>query len=108
MFFYDILTFRADKNTAFTEASKLLPKTKGKKVHTSTIWRWCQHGHKGVKLEYHRLGRLLCTSVEALERFSAQLSKNDILLEKTSKKAPLKKTTTHDQKVNAFLDNQGL
>ena len=52
------------------EAAKILPRP----VHFSTILRWSQCGYGGVRLETVRIGRTLCTSREALQRFVDRLS----------------------------------
>jgi hypothetical protein len=51
----------------------------GKKVHSSTAQRWAKTGCVAddgtrVTLETIRVGRTLCTSVEALQRFFDRLS----------------------------------
>jgi hypothetical protein len=46
----------------------------GKKTHVATIFRWAQHGVRGVRLESVRFGGRLVTSVEALSRFVEALS----------------------------------
>lgn len=57
-----------------TEAAKTLPRLNGKRIATTTLWRWATKGLRGVKLETRRLGRRVVTSVDALERFSAALA----------------------------------
>ncbi len=57
-----------------TEAAKLLPRLNGKRIATTTLWRWATSGIRGVRLETRRLGRRVVTSVEALDRFSAALA----------------------------------
>lgn len=57
------------------EAAGVLPKTpRGKKVHVSTLYRWCSRGVRGVRLESLRLGGRVVTSVEALQRFAERCS----------------------------------
>ena len=51
------------------EASELLPKRQGKKVHVATLYRWAKDGIRGVKLESLKVGGQACTSVEAVTRF---------------------------------------
>lgn len=62
---------------SLTDASKALPKIDGKHLHTSTLWRWCRRGIRGIQLDYVRLGHRVCTSVEALNRFSQRLAEAD-------------------------------
>ena len=42
----------------------------------STIYKWWRDGVGGVRLEASYVGRRLFTSVEAVERFQAAVSKN--------------------------------
>ena len=62
---------------SLTDASKALPKIDGKRLHVSTLWRWCRKGIRGIQLDYVRLGHRVCTSVEALSRFTQQLAESD-------------------------------
>ncbi len=57
-----------------TEAAKTLPRPNGKKIATTTLWRWARQGIRGIRLETRRLGRRVVTSVEALDRFTAALA----------------------------------
>lgn len=52
-----------------TEASKILPKQKGKKLNVSTVYRWMQTGLRGHRLEFICIGGTRFTSHEALNRF---------------------------------------
>ncbi len=55
---------------SLTEASKHLPRRRaGKRPHPATLYRWVQHGVRGVKLEAIQVGGTLCTSLQALQRF---------------------------------------
>ena len=56
------------------DAAKLLPATKGKPVHHSTVWRWATRGIGAIRLETRRVGVRFFTSREALERFTVALS----------------------------------
>ena len=60
-----------------SEAAKLLPRINGRKVATSTLWRWCRKGLRGVRLEYLRMGRDIVTSRQALGRFFRELADTD-------------------------------
>jgi hypothetical protein len=60
-----------------TEATKLLPRVNGKRVHISTLWRWCRRGLKGISLEYLRCGAKIVTSHEAMNRFFTALAQLD-------------------------------
>jgi hypothetical protein len=41
-------------------------------LSVSTLWRWCQRGVQGTRLESIVIGHLRYTSVEALERFASR------------------------------------
>jgi hypothetical protein len=52
----------------------------GKKVNSSTFHRWRAHGLRAddgeiIYLETIRVGRTLCTSVDAIQRFCERLSR---------------------------------
>jgi len=58
-----------------TEATHHLPRRrKGKRPAVSTIFRWAQHGVRGVRLETIQVGGTKCTSIEALQRFCERLT----------------------------------
>ncbi len=59
------------------DVARWLPKFQGTKIHTSTLWRWCSRGVRGVRLEYLRLGGRILASVEAVTRFAAKLAELD-------------------------------
>lgn len=59
------------------QAAKLLPKVGDNPIHTSTLWRWCKKGLRGVHLEYGRMGRSVVTTPEALGRFFVALAKQE-------------------------------
>lgn len=60
------------------EASKLLPPIHGRRIHVSTLWRWCHKGRYGITLEYACMGRRMVTTYEAIQRFFIALAKHDI------------------------------
>ena len=62
----------------FTEAAKALPPLDGRRVHSSTLWRWARRGIRDVRLEVQRLGGRFYTSKEALERFTKALAEVEI------------------------------
>ena len=63
---------------SLSEACAALPRIDGKRPHTSTIWRWCRKGVRGVRLEHVRLGHRICTSRAALNRFANTLADVDL------------------------------
>jgi len=73
----DFLNVETKNLVTLTEAAALLPKVGGKKIHVSTIWRWCKNGLRGVALEYMRCGAKIVTSETAMLRFFAALAQHD-------------------------------
>jgi hypothetical protein len=60
-----------EKLVSFREAASHCPRRRrGRKPHTSTFYRWRDQG-----LETIQVGGQLCTSLEALQRFFASLTK---------------------------------
>ena len=59
---------------AFSELARRLPRVGGRRIHVSTIHRWCRMGVRGVRLEFRLLGGRMMTSVEAVDRFSARIA----------------------------------
>ena len=58
-----------------SEAARLLPRNPaGRRVHTSTIYRWSKHGLRGVVLETVQAGGRRCTTRLAVLRFVSELS----------------------------------
>ncbi len=59
------------------EAARRLPKIDGRKIAVSTIFRWCTKGLRGVRLQYVRVGRKICTTHKALLQFFSELAEFD-------------------------------
>jgi hypothetical protein len=59
---------------SMSQAAKVCPKIDGKRPHAGSIWRWASKGVHGVQLEHVRVGRRVCTSREALNRFFNELA----------------------------------
>ena len=57
------------------EASKYVRQKWRRKVHHSTLWRWCCVGVNGITLEYVKVGRRIVTSEQALARFFHRLAR---------------------------------
>lgn len=68
---------------SLSEAAASLPRLNGKRPHTSTLWRWCRKGCRGIRLEYVRIGSKIATSREALDRFFNAQAAADSALEST-------------------------
>lgn len=60
---------------AVGEVPRHLPvRSTGRRVHIATVYRWIQRGVRGVRLASIRIGGTTYTSLEAVQRFSQQLS----------------------------------
>ena len=69
-----MIDITAERVLSLTQAARLLPRRRrGRKPSPSTLYRWAKRGLRGVRLETVRVGGTLCTSVEALNRFFAEL-----------------------------------
>lgn len=65
-----MIDIKSEQLLTLPEAARAVPPVGGKRPHTSTLFRWTRKGVRGgVKLECVRIGRKLCTSREALDRF---------------------------------------
>ena len=63
------MTIDTGELLTLNDVAKLLPTFDGKRVHTSTLWRWCCKGSRGVQLEYTRLGSRILTTEAAVRAF---------------------------------------
>lgn len=54
----------------------LPPRSSGRPVHISAVYRWVQRGVRGVRLETIQVGGTRYTSVEALQRFADHLGRS--------------------------------
>lgn len=57
-----------------SEVPGILPRRRGRRLHLSSIYRWAQHGVRGVRLEVVRVGGVAYTSRQALDDFVQSLS----------------------------------
>ncbi len=55
-----------ERAISLPEAARMVPP---KGVHLSTLYRWFQHGIRGIRLETAMIGGKRVTSEEALDRF---------------------------------------
>lgn len=83
---------------SLTDAAKNLPLIDGKRVHSSTLWRWCRKGLRGIRLEHVRLGHRVCTTLEAVSRFTNALAAGDRLVEPSQLPAPPKRTESAERR----------
>lgn len=93
-----------EKVVTLTAASKHCPeRRRGKKPHSSCLYRWTTTGCKGVVLESVQIGGTRCTSLEALARFFGKLTAQCEL----AASAPLAAENSRGD-VEAELDSRGL
>ena len=52
----------------------LPPRSNGKRLHISAVYRWSLRGIRGVRLETVKVGGTTYTSREAIQRFSERMS----------------------------------
>ena len=62
---------QTEKRVTFSQATRYVPG----EPHVSQIYRWALRGLRGVKLEWIQVGGKRFTSVEAIERFIAGLTR---------------------------------
>jgi hypothetical protein len=66
-----------EKLLSLKQAACFFPRSDRRNVHYATLYRWALTGVRGVKLETIKVGGLLYTSTEAIERFvTAQTANN--------------------------------
>jgi hypothetical protein len=99
---------------SLTDACRALPQLGGRRLHPSSVWRWCRRGIRGVRLEHARLGHRVVTTREALARFAARLAEQDAA-SAASETAPTVRSTcraaTREKQVQAArerCDDAGL
>jgi hypothetical protein len=74
-----MIKMATERVVALGRAPRHFPRRRnGKRPHVATIHRWAKHGVRAddgtvVPLETIRVGRTLCTSVEAIQRFCERL-----------------------------------
>ena len=86
-------------------AARRLPKIDGRKVAVATLWRWSRRGLRGVRLEYARVGRRVCTTQAALRRFFNQLAELDERVPLPARPPSLgKRPVTSKQRLRALAE----
>lgn len=60
--------------SAVPRIPRMRPGRGGKRLHLATVYRWAQHGIRGIRLETIVAGGVRCTSILALQRFFEQLT----------------------------------
>ncbi len=51
---------------------RLPPRSNGRRIHISAVYRWAQRGVRGMKLDTVKIGGTTYTSIEALQRFAGR------------------------------------
>jgi hypothetical protein len=75
-----MIDLATERVVTLRRAARLLPRRRrGKRAHASTLYRWSTRGVRAddgtvVVLETIRVGRTLCTSSEAIQRFCDRLT----------------------------------
>ena len=77
-----------DDLLTLTEACKRIRAFRGRRIHPSTLWRWCRKGVGGTRLSYLRLGRRICVTEAALHEFFAALASADRIIEPAATPMP--------------------
>ena len=107
------IDLRNEKLLSLTDAARAVPAIDGRRPHTSTIWRWCRRGIRGIRLEYLRLGHRVVTSEAAIGRFAQRLAEADTPPMSAAPTQPPKKRTPRRrerdiQKAEATLAQAGI
>lgn len=104
---------QVDKGTSelmtLAEAARSLPRLRGTRVHTSTIFRWCKRGVRGVYLKYGKIGRTIVVSPSNLQTFFMALAEADTADQPAAKAAHKRKprrtnSTTRQREIEAAND----
>ena len=71
-----------DALLSLADAARALPRINSKKVHPSTLWRWCRIGVKArtgerIHLEHIRVGARVFTTAEAMNAFATEVAAAD-------------------------------
>lgn len=75
-----MIDFQNEQLAPLSKAARWVPPVRGEKPpHPSCLWRWAQHGVRGVRLEVVRVGGTICTSREALQRFIERTTTGEAL-----------------------------
>jgi hypothetical protein len=98
----------SEQLVSLTDAARLLPaRRKGKKPHTSCLYRWSVSGCKGIVLESLQVGGTRCTSREALARFIEALTLASPTGPQMSVRSPIKRQRAAEKAIRE-LERQGV
>lgn len=71
----------SEKVLSLSQAARLVPEIDGKRLHASSLWRYCRKGlHRGgrrIFLDYVRIGGRVVTTRESLAAFFNALAEAD-------------------------------
>ena len=87
---------RKQQRLSLGEAARRLGTVDGRRPSTTSLWRWCRHGLRGVCLEYERVGRRIVTTDAALRRFVDGLTELDQRVDTPLKKRLRRRHRRHD------------
>ena len=91
------------------EAAKHFAAVDGKRPSPNTVWRWCRLGVQGVTLEYVRVGRRICTTAAACNRFVNALAAADERPVKSDpKRVNISSRTKQHERAEAELAADGI
>jgi len=66
----EMIDIATEEVLSFADAVKRLPRRRGgARPHIATLYRWAQHGVRGIRLETIMVGATRCTSVEKLQAY---------------------------------------
>ncbi len=68
-----------DEWMSLSEAARRLPKLDGRKIHPSSLWRWCKQGIRGQRMRYRKLGGRIVLTLADIDEFSQRLAEADDL-----------------------------
>lgn len=93
-----MISLRDEPLLSLTEAANTIPQIDGKRPHPSTIFRWMTDGVRGgIRLEFIRLGRRICTTEGAINRFINALA-DAPPPEPTQKASPIRRGRSEAQR----------
>ena len=64
-----MLDITQERPISLQDAAAMVPGTDGHRVNWKTVWRWAQHGLRGIRLETAYIGGRRITTHQAVQRF---------------------------------------
>lgn len=103
------IDFQTEEVVALRDAAKMLPpRHGGKNTHVSSLYRWAGKGLRGVRLDTIKIGSVVCTSSEALQRFFERLSASDDLESDAPVYSTPSQTLRDAERAGRELDKMGV